>query len=132
MYKIIIKGEARTDYPYLSKLDGISCPEEFTEYFGKDEKSLIDKGVTNGYLRFEYVFEENKLYSVTTYNSNELLTPEEEAILIEYTQGQWSDGIGEGFEQEPCSYDEDWDVDRGIYISPWYPDQNITIQQIKI
>lgn len=41
--------------------------------------------------------------------------------LKDYTQGQWSDGIGEGFEQ--FSYKE---IDgEEIYISPWYHGQKI-------
>ena len=45
MYKIIVKGEAKTNYQNLSELDGIDCQYEFSEYFDKREhKSLIDKG----------------------------------------------------------------------------------------
>lgn len=48
-----------------------------------------------------------------------MLTNGEMDILIDYTQGQLSDGIGEGFEQTPCA------VINGeeIYLSPWYRGQ---------
>lgn len=42
---------------------------------------------------------------------------------MEYTQGQWSDGIGEGFEQSPVP------VGPGggeYYISPWHRGQVLT------
>ena len=57
----------------------------------------------------------------------ELVTSELEA-LKRYTSGQWSDGIGEGFEQHPCK------VIRGteIYISPWYHNQKQYVIQEEI
>jgi hypothetical protein len=47
------------------------------------------------------------------------LTDEEIDRLLDYTQGQWSDGIGEGFEQFPCHHEGR----KEIYLSPWYPMQ---------
>lgn len=108
----------------LSIVDGIDCQEEFSEYFGDDEDPLIDKGVENGYMRF--IFEDDKLYVVVEYDSKEELTEEEVDMLIEYTQGQLSDGIGEGFEQNSCTYDDD---DNEILVSPWYYGQVLTATQ---
>ena len=154
MYKITIKGEARTEYPNLSILNGISCEDDFSEYFSKkygeteNEQSLIDKGVHNGYMHFSY--ENGKLWTITTYESPVELTEEEIKILADYTQGQWSDGIGEGFEQYPCMHDndycdecvcgecEDGDIchdnnDAGeVYVSPWQVGQVLLTEQIKI
>ena len=48
--------------------------------------------------------------------------------LVKYTQGQWSDGIGEGFEQNPCYYDSE---DNEVFISPWFYGQQVTVQQIE-
>jgi hypothetical protein len=133
MYKIEIKGEASTDYADLAALDGIDCQEEFTEFFSgkykdsENEQALIDKGVCNGYMSFEY--KNGKLWTVTTYDSPVQLTEEELNILAEYTQGQWSDGIGEGFEQEPCMYDDD---DEEVYISPWSIGQKLIIEQKEV
>lgn len=106
--------------------DGIDCQDEFSEYFGNEEQSLIDKGVENGYLQFEY--SEGKLWSVTIYDSPVELTQEEMDVLGEYTQGQWSDGIGEGFEQEPCMEDDD----KEVYISPWHKGQILTVTQKEV
>jgi hypothetical protein len=140
MYKIIVKGEASTDYPNLSELDGIDCQEDFSSYFGNDEKSLIIKGVTSGYMSFQ--FENGNLYTITQYSSNEELTLDELEILKDYTQGQWSDGIGEGFEQEPCYFGNEYDNDstgdrnvymsREVYISPWHVGQLVSVTQHKV
>jgi hypothetical protein len=133
MYKITIKGEASTDYANLAALDGIDCQEEFTEFFSgkykdnENEQALIDKGVCNGYMNFEY--KNGKLWTVTTYDSPVQLTEDELNILADYTQGQWSDGIGEGFEQEPCMCDDD---DEDVYISPWSRGQKLITEQKEV
>jgi hypothetical protein len=124
MYKITIKGEAFTEHQNLEELDGIDCQDEFSEYFGDDEQLLIDKGVNNGYLSFEY--SGGKLWSVTTYDSPVELTQNELDIIGDYTQGQWSDGIGEGFEQFPCMED---DNEKEVYVSPWHSNQVLTVTQ---
>ena len=46
--------------------------------------------------------------------------------LAEYTQGQWSDGIGEGLEQYPCYTSNNGEE---AYISPWFSWQQITTTQ---
>lgn len=133
-YKITVKGLAKTDHYDLSELDGIDCQDEFTEYFSKrykdddNEQALIDKKVHSGYMRFAY--EKGDLWTITEYHCDEKLTEEELDILSEYTQGQWSDGIGEGFEQEPCFYTQDEDgEDIEVYVSPWSYNQKVTITQ---
>jgi hypothetical protein len=128
--KIIIKGLAgNANIEDRSKLDGIDCQDNFSEYFSKsfyfngvqilNEQPLIDKNVSGGYMEFKYI--DDKLYVIVKYNSPELLTEKEMDILISYTQGQLSDGIGEGFEQFPCA-----DIDgEEIYLSPWYMGQKL-------
>lgn len=113
----------------------------------EEAEALIDKGVCNGHMLFRY--EDDKLWTITTYDSPVELTEEEIKILADYTQGQWSDGIGEGFEQYPCMIDEnyagngdcvcgecgDGDIchdneDSGeVYISPWHQGQILTTEQ---
>lgn len=123
MYEVIIKGEAKTDYPNLKELDGVSCEDCFSEYFDGDESYKED--VSGGYMDFRY--KDGKLYTYTTYQSKRLLTKVEEAKLIDYTTGQWSDGIGEGFEQSPCYYGDD---EEEVFISPWHRKQEaICIQK---
>ena len=130
MYKITIKGPAFTEYENIQELDGEDCQDEFSEYFGRaygtdqNEQALIDKGVHDGYMRF--AVEDGKLMTITEYESPVELTPDELKLLGDYTQGQWSDGIGEGFEQNEVKYDEEGEP---VYISPWDAGQEITITQ---
>jgi len=124
MYKIKIKGEAKFHgvvQKHLNQLDGVDCQDEFSEYFDGDESYADD--VTDGYLRFEV--EGKKLYSITEYNSTRELTQDELNQLGDYTQGQWSDGIGEGFEQYPCM-----EIDgEEVFISAWSGGQTLEITQ---
>tara|TARA_R110000772_G_C13310268_1_gene440087 strand:+ start:21984 stop:22367 length:384 start_codon:yes stop_codon:yes gene_type:complete len=124
MYKITIKGKAQSDFYDLAQLDGIDCHDEFCEYMDTNDCSASDE-LSEGYLKFEYDEEKKKLISVNTYESTRELTKEELHDLGEYTQGQWSDGIGEGFEQNPCI-----EIDgEEVFISPWYGGQKLTITQ---
>jgi len=120
-----------------------------------NEQCLIDKGVRSGYMRFKYIEnrnidnfdnwvnfndndpygeevqgeqEETGLYVIVTYRSREKLTEEELEILKDYTKGQMSDGIGEGFEQYPVKYEGD----KEIYLSPWYFGQELTVTQTEV
>ena len=75
----------------------------------------------------DFRFEDGKLWTYTVYSTKEVLTTDELQELGEYTQGQWSDGIGEGFEQFPCDYEADG---AEVYLSPWYHGQKLEIKQI--
>lgn len=124
MYNITIKGETgETDYDGpLKDIDGLDCQDEFSEYFNDDEQDLIDKGVHSGYMSF--IYEDGKLFTITKYLSDDHLTKAELNSLGEYTQGQWSDGIGEGFEQQ-----EQYLNGQEFYVSPWKRGQVLTITQ---
>lgn len=74
-------------------------------------------------MSFEVV--DGVLHTVTTYQYDVELTPTEIDDLKDYTQGQWSDGIGEGFEQN--SYFETDDGEE-LFLSPWYSGQIITYE----
>lgn len=133
-HKIIVKGEAKTRYPNISELDGIKCDEDFAGWF--DDKHSFMENIKDGYMKF--VFHDDKLWTITTYTATRELTQNELAQLEEYTVGQWSDGIGEGFEQQPCfqssilyqEYPGDDELTRDVYISPWYKGQVVTTLQI--
>lgn len=142
MYQITVKGEARTDYPHLVELHGIMCEDDFTDYFDSDFTFV--NNVKNGIMSFHY--ESGKLMTWTTYESDRELTTKELNILKDYTVGQWSDGIGEGFEQSPCfesryaecgeygeyEYEYEYESKSDVYISPWHEDQIATIEQVLI
>lgn len=128
MYEIIIKGpvgkvEGTTD---LAQLDGVDCQENFADYFDDDMESIIDKEVRSGYMSFKY--QNGQLKVIVRYLADEMLTDAEAAELVDYTQGQLSDGIGEGFEQEPCR-----EIDgKEIFISPWFSGQQLEFHQMKL
>ena len=127
MGKVIIKALAGDSYVGeediidRSKLDGIDCQDEFVEYMHEDFKHKL----SSGYMDFR--FQEDKLWTYTVYSTKEVLTEAELKRLGEYTQGQWSDGIGEGFEQFPCDHEPDG---AEVYLSPWYHGQKLEIKQI--
>lgn len=126
-YLITIKGESKTSYKDLKQLDGIDCQDTFSEYF--DDDFTFKDNVEGGYMYFKYDSDLDKLFTITVYNSDRELSKEELDILEDYTTGQWSDGIGEGFEQEPISFSYD---EEEIYISPWFPGQETIVTQQKI
>jgi hypothetical protein len=123
--------EITVDENTLKHLEGVECQEDFTEYIrnivngdGKDCSQYFESGFTT----FEYNSKTGNLDAVCTYTCKpEIDELDLDVILLEnlaeYTQGQWSDGIGECFEQEPCNTGS-----RGeeYYISMWYPNQKIT------
>jgi len=123
MEKIIFKAKAgsvnigdneqEVTLEILKRCHGIDCQDDFAEYSDLEDK------LNSGYMRFE--LEDGILYTITEYSVKEDLTDSEVEHLREETQGQWSDGIGEGFEQFPCL-----EIDgEEVYISPWYPNQII-------
>lgn len=118
--KIKIIGLAKTEFEDIKQLDGIDCQDDFVDYL--DNEVIADK-LESGYMYFSVI--DNNLYTITEYElkENEELTLNEMLDLAEYTQGQWSDGIGEGFEQFPCIEIDDEEV----YISPWSPGQKLII-----
>jgi hypothetical protein len=98
-------------------LHGVECHDEFSEYI--DESDSFYGKVRSGYMKF--VVEDNILYTITTYKVISDLTESEIRNLQKYTSGQWSDGIGEGFEQFPCA--EEYGIE--IFVSPWYRGQTV-------
>lgn len=100
--KIIITGTARTEHKNLEDFDGISSSDLFS-YYLRDE-ALKQKGVSGGRMYFEYNKVDRQLYTITAYESKHLLAEQELQRLVDYTLGQWCDGIGEEFQQNPCRY----------------------------
>ena len=127
MGKVIIKALAGDSYvgeediTDRSKLDKIDCQDEFVEYMHDDFKYKLSSG------SMDFRFQEGKLWTYTVYSTKEVLTEDEVKRLGDYTQGQWSDGIGEVFEQLPCDYESDG---AEVYLSPWYHGQKLEIKQI--
>lgn len=144
MYKIIIKGKSGevdpVNFPkekYQEIVDSAYEDTDFTEYFHRsynfgggqkreNQQKLIDKGVNSGYMSFKLI--DGEIWTVTEYLSPYELDDDELQILKDYTQGQWSDGVGEGFEQHPIMEYEGEDV----YLSPWHREQELEVEQKEI
>jgi hypothetical protein len=108
----------RDQLKYIEFFAEQKSQDDFSEYFDND--TTWSEDVIGGNLTFK-IHEDGLLYTHTVYDSKRELTIEELEELADYTQGQWSDGIGEGFEQEPLYYDEDTE----LYLSPWYYGQEV-------
>jgi len=106
----------------INKLNGVDCQDNFVDYLDEEFKNKLN----HGYMWFKN--DKGKLKTITEYEANEELTEEELEKLVDYTQGQWSDGIGEGFEQEPCTTYNGEEV----YVSPWYGGQKVEINQNRV
>jgi len=101
--KIVVRGPAElhdddfepiADPARIGLVDGlVGAPgETMSEYFEGDE-ILTGVGLEGGDLRVLRV-RDGSLEVVTEYEAERLLSEEELAALVEFTEGQWSDGMG--------------------------------------
>jgi hypothetical protein len=94
------EGEQITDASVLRSLDGLTYDEErFTDYLGgpAEEDALASALESGGHLRFGHHGSAPLLTATTEYRSRRPLSESELRVLVEYTMGQWSDGIGENW-----------------------------------
>ncbi|HWE93400.1 MAG TPA: ankyrin repeat domain-containing protein [Tepidisphaeraceae bacterium] len=130
--KIVISGRAtakdrRTGQPLdperLKALDGLLYDADVCSTYLN--QSLLDTGLTGGRLQLAHTPAGDGLRVVTEYSCPTRLSHSELAKLTEETQGQWSDGIGEG-----CF--EEYEREHGIAIDVWPMgvDRDVRTQQI--
>ncbi len=67
----------------------------------------------------------NTVEILVTYEVSTDFNSTDADVLMKYTQGQWSDGIGEGLEQSPFYYFQNGD---GLYLSMWYIGQHASVR----
>jgi hypothetical protein len=104
----------------LKKLDGMVVDQEDHEDF--TEHISCDYGFKEpAYMKFKYDGRKKKLMVSVTYVTDRDLDDDQIKELMDYTTGQWSDGIGEGYEQTAAKQIDGNDV----FISPWHDDQEI-------
>lgn len=123
-HSITIYADVFTDYDlHIQKrlAEIAECDEDFADYLHNDWSHKVK----SGYMSFIYV--EKKLYVITKYLLKEPLNDAEIAELMDYTQGQWSDGIGENFEQMPIDIDG-----KDYFLSPWYRGQEINYTELNL
>lgn len=110
----------------LSQFDGLGINnyvDEFTQYMS--HKYLVLRNyVTEGWAYFEH--DGDSLHVVTRYRLLQPLTDVLLKLLVEYTVGQWSDGIGEGFGDEVQYRGGDT-----YYVNAWWPGQPYPSAQYK-
>lgn len=112
--KLIILGKAgKVSHPkFINSYDGVSDHDDFSNYYD-------ESGLESGYMRLKVI--DNVLYTVVDYVVEDDFSDEQIPNLIDYTSGQLSDGIGEGFEQMPCTYI----TGEEAYASPWFMEQEL-------
>jgi hypothetical protein len=133
MARIVIRGSAAvysndeqvSDPVILRSLDGVVYDEErFTDYIGGPpaEDTVAAALEPGGAIQFGYVEGESLLTATTEYRARRLLTANELQLLVDYTMGQWSDGIGENWtceSAERCGYTimclGPWDFKDRVY-----------------
>lgn len=98
----------------LEAYDGVSEHINFADY-------IYNSRVRRGYMRLEVI--EGVLYTIVEYDVTNYFSDADGAELLEYTSGQLSDGIGEGFEQHPCAIIDGEEA----YVSPWHWDQKLVV-----
>jgi hypothetical protein len=131
--RIIISGPATafdssdnpvTDAEQLKKLDGLVAGDDVcSDYLGGE---LDEIGLTGGAVKIAYDSVTKRLRVVTEYHCHRKLKKGELKALADETQGQWSDGIGEG------GFD-DYAEQTGITVSPFptiIEKCTVTIEQI--
>lgn len=98
---VFLDDEPMTDPAVLRTLDGVVYEDErFTDYLGdlegeaEGEEALATALESGGALRFGYKEGDEWLSAMTEYRSKRPLSDSELRRLLEYTSGQWSDGIG--------------------------------------
>lgn len=108
--------------------DGLCDDAIFSDYFHDED---FAKFVYGGNLRFSYDPNEGELYVITVYEAEHPLTEDQLQRLGDYTQGQWSDGVGEGFEQFPNYVIRDGQ-EYEVYASAWYRGQEVRVRQFDV
>ena len=134
MSRIVIRGVAAvfreeqrvTEVAVLRSLDGMVYDDElFTDHLGgpPEEDALAAALAPGGALRFTHRPGDPLLTATTEYTSLRPLTATELQLLVDYTMGQWSDGIGEnwtGLSTERCGFGI-MCLTAGDQVGPGYP-----------
>ncbi len=114
-----------TDVKELRSYDNLTYEDElFSDYFSDGgDSTLVDARVSGGTLSLKFDPTSNKLFAIVEYDLQRDLTEQELEILVDYTGGQLSDGIGGNFGEE-LEQDRDW----AMYTSLEYDYDNLNIE----
>ncbi|MGC4118919.1 MAG: hypothetical protein QM765_31005 [Myxococcales bacterium] len=110
-FQVVIQGTAQLlncdddsvarDPALLATLDGKGEDADMAQYIWPDKSPELHSLELDGgdlYLRYDPATQ--SLRTETRYRVGKRLSDEELALVLEYTRGQWSDGVGEDF--DPC------------------------------
>jgi hypothetical protein len=96
-------GEEIIDSSRLMCLSGLEYRHDharFSDYLGDGGyEDLVSAGVKGGFIRLLFRPEIGQLFLITEFTAPRNLTESELTSLVDYTSGQWSDGIGSNFSQ---------------------------------
>ena len=98
-----------------------SPQDDFLEFMRLLPKDLFESGAWA-----EFSVDNGRLYVTVAYTAKRRLTAREQDVLKDHTVGQWSDGIGEFFEQVPSATD---DHGREVYTSLWHRNQITKVEE---
>jgi hypothetical protein len=87
------EGAPVTAGAIIRKLDGAESDDLCSNYLDND---LADLGITGGTVKLAYSSEGHCFQVITEYTAPAKLKPQQLKRLVRETEGQWSDGIGEG------------------------------------
>jgi hypothetical protein len=132
--KIIVSGPAAafdaeeefiSDLQVLKDLDGlqdaeVACAEHL-------DPPLGDIGIEGGTLHVAYDSRSASLRVLTVYHSPRKLQKSELQALVEFTKGQWSDGVGEGCFSNHAALTKA-NISLSVYPIP-YDDKAVRIEQ---
>ncbi len=106
---VIVRGEAElldcetdqpvTDTALLRRLDGLGADYDLAQYIAPGS-ALHGLRLVGGDLRLRYDHVLNRLFAESRYQVDQRLEARELELVLHYTRGQWSDGVGESF--DPC------------------------------
>lgn len=123
---IVVAGDAKTDFPNPELLNGYGEDQtDFVEYIDIPAAKIKD----GSYMDLLWNKADMKLYSVNKFVTGSPLNEEQMKSLGEQVSGQWSDGVGEVFEQNPVMQD---DEGNDVYVSPWHIEQELHVSQMPI
>lgn len=118
---IELETDAPVEHPELLRsLHGVGdFDEPFSDFIpDAGDKELTALPVAGGHLRFYFDDKLGRLWAETEYDAERNLTPHETGLLVGYTRGQWSDGIGENFSQshETFYISPDWEGEMYVEV----------------
>ncbi len=117
--------ELVADPDVIKKLDGCQDTDlAAADYIGdgSGEKEYQAIGLTGGFIELQFSDDDQQLWVVTEYESPRKLTDDELRFLVKYTQGQWSDGIGE-------SLDIPYADENGLEVELYDSGQTVRVEQ---